>query len=700
MGKQTKNKLTNALGCKILLSVIVLLGVVLCMDIIYASQLNSWCYQETANISTACGGLSTGRYDILTTDANSVYNGVNITYDIPDKVTNLSWMIREGNGNIINLSLTEKCYNYSFTERKVILQVVSSQSGITGNSNYSCYNGTGFEIIYNLPDFGSSGVDLSITAIQPDFHNLIDGIWDTGWLYDKTTPQPGRTCNITNGTAAAIIWEEGIFWETNYLKENSILFNSTTYETAKENFIINITYDNSYYTAISANLIYNGTSYVGTKSGSGSNVLFTKALDIALTNITQNRSFYWTVTLYNGTSSEYYNSTRNNQTVNPIQLDFCNSTLATKSLNFTAFNEENLTRILSYDFDAVFNYYLGTGTIYKTKYLSNHSTFEVNLCINPNRTFYIDGQVNYDAPGKIDRNYFFDNDDISNITQHFNLMLLDSTSSTTFIIKVQDINYNAVADALVYIERYYPGTDEYKVVQVVKTDDNGKSVGFYKTETVEYRHRVVKDGVELLLTEKGKVFAESTPYTITLTVGDAYDIPWQELQNKTDIAYSLTFNKTTKIVTYTFIDSNADYLSSNLLVYQIKFSTGTNLSCNVTSVLASSTMTCNLSSYESGSSFEAKAYRITSDGRELIALISFEIEDSIETFGTTGLILAWFIILTASMIFLWSPIAGCWATTMSMIFVNLIGLAKLSKVWIFALLCISIIITIVIGKDR
>ena len=55
-------------------------------------------------------------------------------------------------------------------------------------------------------------------------------------------------------------------------------------------------------------------------------------------------------------------------------------------------------------------------------------------------------------------------DDLSNI--------IDDTS---FILSVQDENLLAVPGVLVETQRYYPGLDQFKTVQVGKTDISGLS---------------------------------------------------------------------------------------------------------------------------------------------------------------------------------------------------------------------------------
>ena len=115
------------------------------------------CYQETANISTACGGLNTGTYEFITitTPINS-YDGdwatsttgdgtagagtININYTKPSKMTSGSlWQVKDGDGTV-NLTINEGCLGYD--DSKLVFQ--ARWSGPGGTLRWNCYNGTAY----------------------------------------------------------------------------------------------------------------------------------------------------------------------------------------------------------------------------------------------------------------------------------------------------------------------------------------------------------------------------------------------------------------------------------------------------------------------------------------------------------------------------------------------------------------------------
>jgi len=73
------------------------------------------------------------------------------------------------------------------------------------------------------------------------------------------------------------------------------------------------------------------------------------------------KNLYWNLDLFDGTTSYNLITTATTQNVSRIHLENCNTTYPTKTLNFTAFNEQNLSRINPYSFEGTFDFWLGNG---------------------------------------------------------------------------------------------------------------------------------------------------------------------------------------------------------------------------------------------------------------------------------------------------------------------------------------------------
>ncbi len=489
-----------------------------------------------------------------------------------------------------------------------------------------------------------------------------------------------------------------ISWSYVFFEETST-FENIVYETDYKTFEINITSGLNILTQ-SGNLIYNGTTYTATSSCASGVCTFTKGLDIPLISSgeSENRSFFWSLTLFDGNTSYNLNTSSSIQNTTRIHFEECAGIYTTNTINFTAYYETNLTRINPFYITGTFKTWMGSGSIYRTSSFNKASTSDLKLCITPtDRNQYSNAQIEYKFEDAnvtfIPRNYFFDNKTLTNVSEDINLYLLEAEDSTSFIIKVQDQKLSPVTNALVYIQKYYPSDGTYRTVQIARTDSSGETLGFYETETVDYKHIIVKDGETLLETEQQKVVGKSVPYTLTFTIGTALGYPWTPFSDNENVTTNLTFNKDTNIVTFNYIENTTGYVSSGrLLVLQNSLTNSTYITvCNVSSNTASASLTCDLSSYNG--SYIAMSY-INGETQDIIVFI---ITDARDIFGEGGLFLGMLIIMVAGFAMMWNPAAGIISINAAVIFVNLIGFISVSPVFIFGMISISII-TIILLK--
>jgi len=143
--------------------------VLFALAVFVAPSFAFWCYQETANVSTSCGGLSTGSY-VCYGDCSEGYNSenytnafdgdwntrwrlpawltafINMTYFKPSGATASSlWQITNNNPlTKINETIPASCWNYNSTA--LIFRVINYNSlPVT----WECYNGTDWSVLYN-----------------------------------------------------------------------------------------------------------------------------------------------------------------------------------------------------------------------------------------------------------------------------------------------------------------------------------------------------------------------------------------------------------------------------------------------------------------------------------------------------------------------------------------------------------------------
>jgi len=571
-------------------------------------------------------------------------------------------------------------------------------------------------------NFTASGSNLSSNNYK--WKNLTYYVWDTTGLFNKTFIDitDNETFNQTlaidgfisgnyewnvYGCYSNATYNNCTFSDTNYTFEWRPFkivgqdYNEFVYETDRQRFNLTINTLSSILN-VDSKLNYNGTLYSATTSCSSGVCNIYSIIDIPLvaSGETINRSLYWNITVYDGTNTYSFDTTdeTKEQNITRIHLEKCGGVYTTQTINFTAYYETNLTRINPFYITGTFDTWFGSGSVYRTKSFDESSTADLKLCITPtNKNQYSNAHIEYKFNDEnitfIPRNYFFQNKTLTNISEEINLLLLTAEDSTSFIIKVQDQKLSPVTKALVYIQKYYPSTGLYKTVQIAKTDSNGETIGFYETETTDYKHIIIKNGITLLETASQKVVGKSVPYTLTFTIGTALGYPWAPFKDDTNVDTNLTFDDNTNIVTFNYIENTSGYVSSGrLLVFRNSLTNSTQLIiCNVSSSESSATLTCDLGSYNG--TFIAIAY--INEGSE--AIIQFTITDARDIFGNDGLFLAMMIILTAGFSMMWNPTAGIISINAAVIFVNIIGLMTVSPVFIFGMISISVI-TIVLLK--
>ena len=442
-------------------------------------------------------------------------------------------------------------------------------------------------------------------------------------------------------------------------------------------------------TSINATFYYNNSAYnYGTRANATAQANFTNILSIPFGM--GNVSYYWNYTLnsHNNVTQKY------NLTVYKIDMGLANSTFTTRAINFSIYDEKNRSLIYG-DFKGNFLIWANDKNINKSVLFDISNKKNFTFGISPawaNYSYDLTGE--YTSANYVTRFYYVENGTLNNATQEIGLYDLDTASDTLFIQKVQDTNQFVVSNALINTQRYYPEIDDYKTVQISRTDDNGETSGFYQIETVLYRHIIVKRGITLLTTERQVIVPKTTPYTIIFTIGESLVSSWEIFENLSLFDYYLKWNNVTKIATFYYNDISGSFSNASLFGYWDIPSKGEVLVCSKNSTASSATLTCDLSAYSTGT-FIVKAF-ITRAYPYYIASLRLIITSIQSDMGIVGLFLAFFIILVSGFAFIWHPIAGIWAINLSIIFVTLMGFAAFSPIFIFSMIFVSVILTIIL----
>lgn len=545
-------------------------------------------------------------------------------------------------------------------------------------------NGTLFNSITNATISGTSDVILNETLEDLPFGFTY--LWNVQINYENPTLSTfGSVFANNNFTFTRLPFE--------VTGEN---FNTTSFETDSQTFFINVSTINDILST-SINLNYDGNIYFTETNCVAGFCGLEQTIDIPLItdgNTTQNKTFFWELTLFGLDGSVFnFNTSSNQQNITRIFLSSGVASATNKSLNFTTWRESNRTDLRPMSFQSTFNFWLGSGSVKRTNSFNVASADNVNLTINPtNRTFFINAFIEYDAVGEHNetyrkRNYHLQGASITNTTQNIRLFLLEESDSTSFIQRVVDTSQIAQIGVLILQQRYYPEDDTFETVSITKTNNEGQSVGFYKTEIPDYRHTITRNGTVLKVTERGKIFPESSPFILIFTLGEILENPWTPFEPIPNIVSSLTFNQTTGIVKYEWIDSTGALSIANLTVNQVRPNQSNVNVCSISSTLTAGILTCNVSGLEG--TFLASGY-IGRSPSVLDKLITFTIS-SIKFILAKPFLLLWIIVLLGVVgMSLFFPPAGIILTTAVIVIGMLMGIVGVSWLFVWAIIAIAI----------
>lgn len=561
----------------------------------------------------------------------------------------------------------------------------------------------------------AGSIVFNATIIPGTTYNITNAtvnVWySNGTLFNQTTniiasnTTNVTTWNVTDFTLGSYTWNvEGCFdnsTDTNceYAESNytftvgaSILsetYSTSTYETLHETFSIEISLAEGSEISL-VQLVYNNTNYSVSDITIGSNVTtINKEIDIPLNpnpyaNVT--KSFFWRFLFTSGETQVVQETSSHSQTIGYINFQQCNSSFPTQALNFTFFNEVNQTIITENissnptTFESSWTYWVGNGEVYKNYSFQNITSAKNNyqFCIFPyfssNYTFKTSSDIDYSAGGYRENEYHLRNATLTNTSSDILLYLLDEGTANKFFLTFQQ-GSNVISDGIVTVQKYFTGTGQYKTTAILLTDSDGVATMWQEVDAL-YRYSVVKDS-ELLGTVDKVSVCSVAPCSLTIFLEDATsDIlsPYFGIY-AVDVLSNLTYNSTTKIVTYTFIDTTGLANYFRLDVREIKLNETGAVICDQQVYSPAGTLTCNMTGYSG--EFIARGY-ISRSPEKIDQVLDFLTdENTIASLGQGGLLLVIGILITlvfgAAIISRGSPSAILFVFGIGILALKLIG---------------------------
>jgi len=284
-------------------------------------------------------------------------------------------------------------------------------------------------------------------------------------------------------------------------------FNSSSFETSQETFLINVTADGLQ--TLTGKLVYNGTEYTGTKSGNDTVASFTRTIDVPIK--TGNKSWNWVISY----GSTEISQTTHQQNITNINLGLCNGSLSGEYLNISFKDEESLANINGTISASTWTYYLGSGTETKSlSFINNTANYNYEFCASPNTSiFKINPSVQYASSGYPQRIWSPGSEDYDNSSTNKILYLLSSATG-------QDVTFqviNSVNQVLSGVDIIVNRTID-SVVTTVGSGTTGAegSLTFFLSKNFIHDFTFEKTG----FTAQQLSFAPTqTAYTITLAGG-------------------------------------------------------------------------------------------------------------------------------------------------------------------------------------
>ncbi len=516
--------------------------------------------------------------------------------------------------------------------------------------------------------------------LTPNIYNLTNGtiyIWHgNGTLYTtetNSTPSLLESENVTFSISDFLI--NNYYWNVlgcqgngngtncsfatnNYTftigsKINIITYSNSTYETKNEQFYINLSLFEGAEVSI-AQLIYNGTTYtISNISSSGNNYYFEKKINIPLNvdgSTNQTNEFYIKFT-YGGDSVQTFGPYEQNSSF--IKLIQCGSPYTRQSLNFTFVDEDTQLNINgatnATTIETSFKYWLGDGGVYKT-YSFQNLTSSLNtyqFCINPyeptNFTFKADMDMEFSAVGFRGNTYHLRNSTLNNVSNNISLYLLSENLASKFFLTFKK-GTSSISGATVTVQKYFTGFGEYKTVAILLTDDEGEATMWQEVDS-KFKYSIVKDGTLLGVVERVSI-CSSAPCTLTIMItediGSAFEAYYDYYA--VNVLSNLSYNRSSKIVTYKFIDITGLANYFRLEVRNSRLNDTGAVICNSIAYTSAGTVICNLTNYDGD--FTATGY-ISRSPEKVDKVYSFLVDDElIDSLGLTGILIVMILIIT------------------------------------------------------
>lgn len=453
----------------------------------------------------------------------TLVNYANITQEyIPMKVNvstsvfkNITYYLENVNGTSFTQYYTTETYDINFTNipdahyhYNVTVCTTTNKCNSTETRHVN-HDATPPTILINSPTgvydylYVGSLLNLNFTSIDND-NNLSSCFWN----YNGTN----NSIACTNGTLVSVnifqqfgrnnitVYSNDTFgnigtnltsWNYKILEINKS-YNPTTIEGSYERFYLYLV-EGTAAQVQSVILHYNGQNDTSALYSTGDNVTAMSELYISPLTVDTNKTFYFTVTLTDGT---IFNTTSSVQLVRNIGVDNC-SVNTYPILYLYLKDEESRTPIngtIQTSLEVINNENYGQVLNFSQETTASSSDV---LCSNIqlNTTeFLLNAEIRYNAENHSAEFYHIQRASLTSSPINISLFDLLTEDTTIFKIIYRNQDLIGVEGAILQLQRKYIADDIYEVVEAPITSSDSSGILHIDTNTNKYQITVVKNG--------------------------------------------------------------------------------------------------------------------------------------------------------------------------------------------------------------
>ena len=374
------------------------------------------------------------------------------------------------------------------------------------------------------------------------------------------------------------------------------------------------------------------------------------------------------------------------QTTYGVGLFTCESTPLTNqtSLNITLFDEETLGEVVG-DIEVAFTLNSSDSTTQFNTSFSLTGASNYGLCIYPeDAVLFGDAYFEYSAPSYDTRLYYLLDTLYTNESNDLSLYLINSSTPSDVSLYVFDTAGVPVPGAYINVQRYYPATSTYSLIETVLTDVNGLAIASLDLNDVTYKFAIDVAGSTVYTSGGSPVYSTELYFYVSLE-----DVTSSILLGENYVNYYVNYSNVTDLFTFFFDDSSGNVVTGCLEIYHS--TTQGEALINETCV-DSSTATITYLLNQSAGTFVGKGYVYYDSGKVFLQQITATMGGLYKTLGSYGTLLSIIVIGTIAFAGMFMAEAMIVFTAIGVVAAYFMGLTFLSIEILIALVILAGII--------